>query len=181
MKRRFNLILLLLLVMVVSFSIFYFSLPEGRLDVSGFPSAQNYASYTAVGPLYEEGSYALINNTYQVHNVGNINAKNVNVKFSVYPADPSKSCKVISTSVYSGEPSSANLLVVVKDKGEYAIESLNVGEKIIFTFQVNSTNLHSDTKYVLTVTSDNAGSFSREVLSQGKYGSTIHEQRWPWW
>jgi hypothetical protein len=181
MQRRHILGVNLLLIIVLSCSVFYFSMHRARLDVSGFPSPQNYGSYTAFGPLNEAGSYAIINNTYQVHNVGNVNANNVLVKFKVYPADPSKTCKVISTSVYAGEPSSTNLLVVVKDKGEYTIDTLNVGARIIFVFQVKLTNFNSDTKYVLSVTSFNAGSFYREVLSQAKYGSTIHEQRWPWW
>ena len=181
MKRRHILAVSLLLIVILSSLILYFSLPRARLDVSGFPTSQNYGSYTAFGPVYETGSYAIINNSYQVHNVGNVNANNVQVKFNVYPADPSKTCKVISISVYAGEPSPTNLLEVVTDKGEYTINTLNAGAKIVFVFQVKSTNLNSDTKYDLSVTSANAGSFYREVLSQGKYGSTIHEQRWPWW
>lgn len=181
MQRRHNLAIILLLIIILSCLVLYFIVPQARLDVSGFPSPQNYASYTAFGPLYGDESYAIINNTYQVHNVGYVKANNVHVKFNVYPADPSKTCKVISTSVYAGEPSPTNLLAIAKDKGEYTIDTLNVGAKIVVVFQVKSTNLNSDTKYVLTVTSANAGSFYREVLSQGKYGSTIHEQHWPWW
>lgn len=99
MKCRHIIAASLLLIIILSCLIFYFSLPRTRLDVSGFPTSQNYGTYTAFGPLYETGSYAIINNSYQVHNVGIVNANNVQVKFNVYPADTSKTCQIISTSV----------------------------------------------------------------------------------
>jgi hypothetical protein len=181
MQRRHIIAVSLLLITILSCLIFYFSLPGTRLDVSGFPTSQNYGTYTAFGPSYEAGSYVIINNSYQVHNIGNVNASNIQVKFNVYPADTSKTCKIISISIYTDEPTPTNLLTIVKDKNEYTIATLNPDAKVIFVFQIKSTNLHSDTKYVLNVDSANAGSFYREVLSQGKYGSTVHEQRWPWW
>ncbi|MFB3890266.1 MAG: hypothetical protein ACE14S_12320 [Candidatus Bathyarchaeia archaeon] len=175
MQKKTKTTMAILLVVGLSLLAFYLALPTAKFEVSCFPTERTYASFEAFSGN-STARYNMINFTFQVRNPGNAAVKDLLVTYRVSPSDK---CEVVSTFVFSGNPSLDSLVAIAKD--EYRMGVVEPGQACVFTFQVRSTNFNSDTKYVLSVASANAGLFSRELISRGKYGSTINVYRWPPW
>jgi hypothetical protein len=172
-KYKIATIILTLIVISLSCLNVYLNTPYPKLEVGGFPS-DSYLLFSNTVTVHvenpndtspsnwtsplESGPYNLFNVTYQVYNCGKGSAYNVDVKGIM---EPSNSCKVIATYVYVGEPLPSNLLKVVSD--EYKIGLLGSGKSYVFKFEVRLSNFNSTSKFILKITSDNAGTILREI------------------
>jgi hypothetical protein len=103
--------------------------------------------------------YNLYNITYEVRNTGKQTAHNIIVTGW---AEPSSNCSIISTYVYVGNPLPSNLLRTV-DKS-YSISLLGAGESYVFRFEMKDNNLLGQSIFHIDVTSDDAGSQSKQFV-----------------
>ena len=167
-------IVLSIIVICLSFTNIYLNMPSPRLEVGGYPSepyfmVSNSVTVVVVNPNetfspattqppINSAPYDILNITYQVLNSGKGSAHNVDVKARV---EPSNSCSLLATYVYVGNPLPSNLLRVAGD--EYNIGILGSGTSYVFTFKVKDGNLNGTMRFFLEVTSDDAGSITREI------------------
>ena len=96
--------------------------------------------------------YVVANFSFMIYNSGKGSAYGVNAKFVGEPADI---CKVISASVYVGEPIQSNFLRTVDN--EYRIGLLGASKAYTITFYVEYRwEIEETQRFTLTVTSENA-------------------------
>lgn len=96
--------------------------------------------------------YVVSNFTFMIYNSGKGSAYGVNAKLVGEPADI---CKVISASVYVGEPIQSNFLRTVDN--EYRIGLLGAVKAYTITFYVEYRwEIEETQRFTLTVTSENA-------------------------
>jgi hypothetical protein len=107
----------------------------------------------------ETQGYNLYNITYEVRNTGKQTAHNIIVTGWV---EPSSNCSIISTYIYIGSPLPFNLLRTV-DKS-YSISLLGAGESYVFRFEMKDNNLLGQSIFHINITSDDAGSPSKELI-----------------
>jgi len=184
--RNLKIIPIVLSLVVIALSCFniYINYPIPRLDVGIFPynaaesvtvssygfiSSSNVTTPKEIVP--QETTYTANANRhvlfytlpYEVFNSGKGTAYNVRVTLT---GEPSELFKVISTNVYVGEPLQSNLLKTTRNG--YVMGLLGSGKGYVFEFNVevhtNEQGNFVSGKFVLTVSSDNAGTLIRYFM-----------------
>jgi len=171
--KKIPIILSIIIIGLTCFNIML-NYPTPRLEVGEFP----YDSYLAVaskgvivsdqsnGTIQtanvtneEFQSYYMYNLTYQVYNSGKGSAYNVDINLK---GEPTESHKVISTLVFVGEPIISNLLDTTINN--YRIGLLGAGKSYTFLFSLKIlTSKFEEGKFILTVSSENAGTIIKEI------------------
>jgi hypothetical protein len=102
---------------------------------------------------------SLYNFTFQIYNTGRGVARNVNIRIR---GEPESNYTVNSTQVFVGEPLKSNLLDVGSQ--DYSIGLLGSGKSYSFMFIVRVQGGSEAGKFVVKVTSDNAGTHTYNLL-----------------
>jgi len=178
--RKYKIVTILLSIIVIGIGCvnLFLNYPTPRLEIGMFPYEATVYSNVILDRVDDLSSgilpdepiigYSVYNFTYQIYNSGKGTAYGVNVSIK---GEPLETYKVMSTCVFVDEPLESNLLKIVHD--EYRIGLLGSGKSYVFLFLVQ-VPANGQGKFVLTVSSENAGTQSRIITFSENTATSVY-------